>query len=766
MDNKDIEFQKRLQVTFRIEAEEHLNAFSAGLIELEKTKTEVMLADIIETMFREIHSLKGAARSVDQKDVESICQPLESVFSALKHKEINLSPSSFDLFYKTVDRLSKLVTETGSGQTVADRQIQRELILHLKEITTGALKTGDIEKPKQYKEPEPVESVTLSSAENGTGHNTPKSAGSISLETVRIRISKLEPLLLQAEELIQAKKAINQRIDELHGINTWITGRKTESLKWKVNRSMVSSGLWNEWNEWNKDNESCLNKIESQLEGLTRSMERDQYSLNNMVDNHLEAMRKVLMLPVSSITEVFPGMVREISHEQGKEIEFVIRGAELEIDKRILEELKDPLIHLIRNCIDHGIDKPGERVLQNKPACGTIILGFTARESGTVEILLSDDGKGINMELLLKAAIKSGNLSVKDAKKLDPKEFITLIFQSGVSTSSIITDISGRGLGLSIVHEKVEKLNGRISVESEVNKGTTFRILLPMTISTFRGILVRIQEFMFILPTMNVERVMKVEPEEFRTVENHETILIDDQILSVADLGEVLGLPEHKHSGSGKMKAGMENSDQIRIVVLVSGDHRIAFKVDDVVDEQQVLVKDLGKLLNRVRNISGATILGTGKVVPVLNTTDLMKSAMRLKGRKSEASADELFVTKTGKILVVEDSITSRTFIKNILETAGYQVTTSVDGVDAFTKASTDDFDIVVSDVDMPRMNGFELTVKIKHDKKLSEVPVVLVTALGSREDRERGIEVGADAYIVKSSFDQTNLLEIIRKLI
>ena len=405
---------------------------------------------------------------------------------------------------------------------------------------------------------------------------------------------------------------------------------KPNQLKWKVNRSMISSGLWN---EWNKDNESYLNKIESQLAGLTRSMERDQYNLNSMVDNHLEAMKQVLMLPVSSLTEVFPGMVRRYLHEQGKEIEFVIRGAELEIDKRILEELKDPLIHLIRNSIDHGIDKPGERILQNKPPRGTIILDFTARESGMVEISLSDDGKGINMELLLKAAIKSGNLSGKAAEKLDPKEIMSLIFQSGVSTSSIITDISGRGLGLSIVHEKVEKLNGRISVETEANKGTTFHILLPMTISTFRGILVRIQEFMFILPTMNVERVMKVETEEIKTVENHETIRIDDQILSVADLGEVLGLPEHKHTGSGKMKPGIENSDQIRIVVLFSGEHRIAFKVDDVVDEQQVLVKDLGKLLKRVRNISGATILGTGKVVPVLNITDLMKSAVRLKGR-------------------------------------------------------------------------------------------------------------------------------------
>ena len=210
MDKKDNEFLKRIQVTFRIEAEEHLNAFSSGLIDLEKTQTEEKIAEIIENMFREIHSLKGAARSVDQREVESICQPLESVFSALKRKEITLSPFSFDIFYKTVERLSKLITESGSEQTVADRQFQRELIRHLKEINAGTLNTGDIEKP-----------------------DIPKSARPISVESVRIRISKLDPLLLQAEELIQAKIAINQRIKELKEINTAIAGWKADSVKLK-----------------------------------------------------------------------------------------------------------------------------------------------------------------------------------------------------------------------------------------------------------------------------------------------------------------------------------------------------------------------------------------------------------------------------------------------------------------------------------------------------------------------------------------------------
>jgi len=760
MDKKDIEFQKRIQATFRIEAEEHIRTFAASLAELEKIPTKEKTAEIVEVMFREVHSLKGAARSVNQKDIESICLPLESVFSALKRKEIELSPLWFDLFYKTADWLSKVLNTLGFDQTAVFRQTQQKLIQQLKDMAmgnTGASVATD-PSPSYSAQPQPNPISEAAPISSITENSSP-----IPIGMVRIPISKLDPLLLQAEEMIQSKISVDQRTDELRDLCNELNEWKNEVQRRRSRKADITTTMWNEWFD---DSEVRLNKVENQMNQITRSMERDQHSLNRMVNNHLEAMKQVLMLPVGTLIETFPGMVRAISREQNKEVDFSIKGTELEIDKRILEELKDPLIHLIRNSIDHGIGTPQERMLQNKSVRGSIALAFAAKESGQVEITLSDDGGGIDKERVIKAAIKSKILSKEAAEKLDTKEVFNLIYLSGISTSAIITDISGHGLGLSIVHEKVVKLNGKISVESEANRGTTFRILLPMTLATFRGILILVKEFMFILPTMNVERVMKVEREEIKTVKKHQTIRIANQIIAVVDLGDVLGLPEHKHSGPGKIETESSNSYQIRLVVLVSGDNRIAFKVDEVDEEQEVMVKGLGKLLNRVRNISGATILGTGQVVPVLNVSDLMKSAVRIKERKSTVPAGELFVPKTGKVLVAEDSITSRTLLKNILEAAGYKVTTSVDGADAFTKARMGDFDIVVSDVDMPKMNGFELTAKIRGDKKLSEIPVVLVTALESREDQEHGIEVGADAYIIKSSFDQSNLLEVIRKLI
>jgi two-component system chemotaxis sensor kinase CheA len=763
MGKEDIEFLRRIRETFRIEAEEHLNAISAGLIELEKTPSKKRIDEIIEVLFREVHSLKGAARSVDHKDIEYVCQPLETIFSGLKRREIVLSPLSFDLFYTTVDWLSKHIAISKPEQTGTSHQSRQEIIQKLKEIVSEKSFASALQEPT----PGEIESTNLPQAAQVSvfvpGTDLHGGLANTQVVMARIPMSKLDPLLLQAEEMISAKMAISQQTSDLKRLSIEMNEWKAETQKWRGRKADPTADLLNELCD---TSEMHLKKTESRISEITLSMERHQHSLDRLVNGHLDALKQVLMLPVGSLVEAFPGMVRKISHEQQKEIDFTISGKELEIDKRILEELKDPLIHLIRNSIDHGIGKPQERLLQNKPAHGKITLAFAAKESGMVEITLTDDGNGIDKEHVLKAAIKSGIIPDEDTSKLEPKEVLNLIYQSGLSTSSIITDISGHGLGLSIVQEKVLKLNGKISVESETHAGTTFRILLPMTLATFRGILVKVKEFTFILPTLNVEQVMKIEQAEIKTIENHETIRINDQIISVEDLGEVLGLPVSKPAGQGKNDSGSTNSGQILIVVVASGEDRVAFKVDDLIDEQQVLVKGLGKLLSRVRNISGATILGSGKVVTVLNIPDLIKSATNSKRRETPVSASELFVPKPGKILVAEDSITSRTLIKNILETAGYQVTTAVDGADAFTKARTGDFDIVLSDVDMPKMNGFELTAKIRSDKKLAEIPVVLVTSLESREDREHGIEVGADAYIIKSSFDQTNLLEIIKKLI
>lgn len=760
MDKKDEDFLKRLQATFRIEAEEHISQLTSGLIDLEKTPKTENSSNLIETIFREAHSLKGAARSVGMKGIESICQVLESIFGELKNERITLIAEQFDTIHKAINAISKMVS-SGDTKMPTDNS---ELINQLHSIIEEN-QPIPIDKEQSSTNKNTFEATTASTSPNETPVFTELLVEEkpIQIETVRIPTAKIDPLFLQAEQMIQSKIAAVQRTTELKGIVDFIGTWKSEIKKLDSRRSNENALQLKEVNDWNSEK---INELEIYIAAVAHAVENDQRSLGRLIDDHVESMKSVLMLPVSTIIEGFPKFVRDLARSQSKDVEFIVQGKEIEVDRRILEELKDPLIHLIRNCIDHGIKKPLEQEPLNKSSHTTILLKFNATENHHLEIIISDDGVGIDLDKVCKAAIKTGVIDKDTLEKLNTHETLMLVFQSGISTSQIITDLSGRGLGLAIVREKVEKLGGSVSVESQPNVGTTFRLLLPLTLSTFRGILVRIGEHLVAIPTINVQRAVRVNQEKIKTVENRETVMIDGKILKAVNLLDALGFSNGNNSTSNKKNDSAAHPNTVQLLILIHADNRIAFIVDEILEECQILVKELGKQLNLVRNISGATVLGSGKVVPVINVSDLMKSAIRTEIPISISKETENETATQSKILVIDDSITSRSLIKNIVESAGYLVETAVDGVDAFMKVQLGEFDLIVSDVDMPRMNGFELTTQIRKDKKLSELPIVLVTALESREDREHGIDAGANAYIVKSSFDQSNLLEVIKKLL
>lgn len=436
MDAKDLEFLERLKATFRIEAEEHVQTITAGLIELEKAAVPERRAELMETIFRESHSLKGAARSVNLQDIESICQPLEGAFSALKRGSIAVSPGLYDLFHRSIDLIARIVSSTDMESSGADRAVVRELIRRLEEESTG---------------PAPP----VKSAEEPVRPRPAKEDGPIAAGTVRISMGRLDALFLQAEELITVKLALSQRAADLREIGQALRTWKTESLRRKDRESSTPELRYQEWYEWN---EARLDELETRATAAARALEQDERSARRMVDGHLEEMKRIVMLPVATLAEGFPKIVRDLARDQGKEAELLIRGAEIEIDKRILEEIKDPLIHLLRNCVDHGIQAPERRIARNKDARGKITIDFSTRDSRQVEIVVSDDGVGIDPERVREAATESGAISKETAERLDPKEALSLIFKSGISTSPIITTISGRGLGLAIVLEKVERL--------------------------------------------------------------------------------------------------------------------------------------------------------------------------------------------------------------------------------------------------------------------------------------------------------------------
>lgn len=587
---------------------------------------------------------------------------------------------------------------------------------------------------------------------------------------MRISVSKLDARLLEAEEMLTVKLSTDQRAEDVRELVKRLDAWRREwtavepearALRQAISRPSTTADhappCVARLLAFFDHNLNHLDSFTAHVTALSRAADHDRQVTGKLVDDLLEDSKKLLLLPFATLAAPFPKLVRDLCRDQRKEADLLVRGEEVEIDKRLLEEMKDPLIHLLRNSVDHGIETPDERRRLGKPPRATITLALSRVNGNKVELLVSDDGAGMDAEKVKAAAVKRGFLSADDARQLGDAGAQRLAFEAEVSTSPIITRLSGRGLGLAIVREKVEKLGGTVSVESHARQGTHFSIVLPSTLATFRGILVGAAQRLFVVPTFHVERVARVKADEIHTVEGRDTVSLSGRALSLVRLTDVLELPRTEPHG--------ERPAAIVILVLGTGDQRMAFAVDAALDEQEVLVKPLRKPLSRVRNIAGATVLGSGQVVPILNVSDLLKSARKAGSAATRAAAGAR-PPEAKTVLVAEDSITSRMLIKGILESAGYTVHAAVDGMEAFTRLRAEHFDLLVSDVEMPRLNGFDLTAKIRADKKLAELPVVLVTALETREDRERGIDVGANAYIIKSSFDQSNLLDAVRRLV
>ncbi|MCK9375379.1 MAG: response regulator [Syntrophobacterales bacterium] len=754
MGTKDQDFLKRLQATFKVEAAEHLKAIAAGLLELERADAPEARQEIIQAVFREAHSLKGAARAVNLVEIEAVCQALENVLARWKGQDQAAAAAGFDVLHQAVVLIERRVSAESAGATPAEQAQLNEIAGRLGRVARAAAAPaaeGDAPVPAA-----PESSPALPDRE-------PRPAAA---ESVRVSLAKLQELLRQSEDFLAAKLGAGHLLTAINDIGATLGAwrEKWDRVQPAVQaqrRSGERAGpapqadRLSEFLQWD---EAYHKSLESQLAGLAQTAARSHRLLSRMVETLTGDLKQVLMLPCQPALDILPRLMRDLSRSQGKDAELIIQGGELEIDRRILDEIKDPLIHLVRNCIDHGIETPEERRRQHKPVRGRIVIAIRPTAGGKVEMRVSDDGAGIDATQLRHTTARLGVISPAAAENAEDSELLPLIFEPGVSTSPIITDISGRGLGLAILREKIEKLGGSYSVASQPGQGTTFHLVLPITLATFRGTLVRLGSRVLVVPTKNVEQVRRVPRSEVRTVENRETIELNGQAVSLVSLARVLELPEAPPAG--------DPEGLLPVVVLTLADKRLAFRVDEILNEQEVLEKPLGRQLARVRNLSGATILGTGELAPILNAADVMKSATR-SGPAVLKPVPEEFEDLSGQtILVAEDSITARTLLKNILEAAGYRVVTAVDGIDAFGKLAEGDVALVVSDVDMPRLGGFDLTAKLRGDPRFEELPVVLVTALESPEDRQRGIDAGANAYIVKSSFDQSNLLETIKRLI
>jgi two-component system chemotaxis sensor kinase CheA len=756
MANPDEEAQRRLVAIFRVEAQERLAALSSGLIELEKAEQPDRRGEILEVLVREAHSLKGAARAVSVSSIEAVAKALERVLSMLHQHELTGSVTLFDALHQGVDGVAGLLKSPAMD---ADGDTVRRL--------TDALDRAAAKPPEAAERPptaqvlppvaETPPETAAPAAERGVPPETARARVTetpLPRETVRIATDKLSALMLEAEQLLSTRLAEEHYVAELNTINREIADWRKALGRF---RSAAARGTGPAPTEWLQEEAHRLKVLEGKLGRLERLAEHNLRALGTSLGNLLDDIKSVLMLPAATLLELFPKMVRDLSRAQDKEIDLTVAGGDIAIDKRVLDDMKDPLIHLVRNSIDHGIETPEARQAKGKSARGRLLVGIAPKDVGKVEITVSDDGAGIDADRIRASAVRRGLVAAADAEKLAREDVLALALRPGVTTSAIVTDVSGRGLGLAIVQEKVLKLNGVLDFETGLDTGTTFRMILPLSLSTFRGVVVRCAGRLFIVPTANVEQVLRTDRAAVKSVENRTTLAAAGQVLALVGLADALELAETPLPAA---------ADKLRVVILSAANRRIAFLVDAIEGEQEVLVKPLGKQLARVRNVSGVALLGTGDVVPILNVQDLLISAVKRAAGGAPRMAAEVTPVVPRSLMVVEDSITTRTLLRNILESAGYTVQTAVDGVDALEQLREGQFDAVISDVAMPRMDGFELTARIRADPQLSALPVILVTALESREDRERGVRVGANAYIVKSRFDQSNLFETIRRLL
>lgn len=810
----DHEFLLQLRTTFALEAKEYLQTIDRGLVDMEQEEDPVRRKQVIEEVFRAAHSMKGAAHTVDLGGIGTVCHALESILLAIKNETLVLQAQDFDTLQRTVNEISAMLGAPDAEAQTPDQVLLAaldEIISHGSGAPTSRAfspKRPNISRPGRaypaadQSPPASSDQAPTSAGDAGPAADTatanapdapsppvhsapslsdqpeaaacveapaPESSIDPGAKTIRISADKLDSILLRAEELVSIKLALEQRNLELAEIlnlfDPW--KRQWQQFQDRANRLIGQleqsapgfrdkdmQAVFQGW-DWNQ---SQLIQLGDRLEAMHGALTAQTHGAGQLITDLQETAKSVLMLPAATLLAALPRTVRNIARSQGKEAVITSSGTDIEVDKRILERIKDPLIHLVRNCLDHGLETPDHRRNKGKPAAGTINIAFSQVRGNLLRILVSDDGAGMDVRQVRESALKRGLVTPEEAATMDQETTLKLILRSGVSTSKIITDISGRGLGMAIVLEAVENLGGEIHIQTEPDRGTVFRIDLPIFMAGFRGLLVREYDQVFAIPTAHVATTLRVRQDAVYTLEGRDTIVVQHSPLPLLRLGRILEMdPPHEETSAPA---------HLFLVVLQAGDRQIACAVDAVLNEQEILIKSLGPQLVRVRNVSGAAVLGSGRVVAVLNVNDVLRSAIQATGQSSFASHRRPEAPARRKILVAEDSITSRTLLKNILTAAGYEVQVAVDGAAAWEILQQNPFDVVISDVEMPHMNGFDLTAKIRSVKRTAHIPVILVTSLESRQDKERGIDVGADAYVVKSSFDQSNLLEILHRLV
>ncbi|OGS91922.1 MAG: hypothetical protein A2Z95_03330 [Gallionellales bacterium GWA2_60_18] len=801
----DQEFMIQLLEVFAIELEEQIQVVTDGLLMLEKGLSGAERQHALDSVFRAAHNIKGSARGVEVTDVSEIAHRLEDIFAVLKRENSNPDGAITDIALESLDRMRQAMADHRAQQPLGfDKD---ELLSRLQAIGTSVAmqdRTGQqADAPPQPAEPaipsqndtaampapnsvappqeertqahqagkKPGRKTAATSISGGAGHpvewlgepvepaDSPETdriaeprAGTA--DVVRVNLDKLEKLAAMMEELQVAKIEMDDHLASMQHLRNLA---QDLASGWRRNSSTGQDARSRQdYDDWLRRSADSIVELDVASVRMHREMSSSTNRLGILVESLQGSVRMMRLVPIATLLRPMSRLVRDIARELEKKVDFEINGDEIEIDRVVLDGIRDPVVHLLRNALDHGIESPQQRMEKGKPAEGKLHISVSS-EGSQVVMTVQDDGDGISVENIAASARKKKIISEAELAAMGHDEILGLIFRPGFTSREIITNISGRGVGLDVVVANLRKLKGSVHIETEVGKGTRFILKLPITLATDHGVLVRSGGAIFAIPTSAVDRIMDIRPEQILEVEASHAILHRGRTTPLRDLAATLGLETR------------ERIDQrmLPVVVVAKGWDNVAFLVDEIIGEREIVVKPFHPPLRAVRNVTGGTLTGSGEVIMVLNPPDLVDSAMQGSLAHMRPAETGESIENEPHVLVVDDSITTRTLEKSILEHAGYRVSVAVDGKQAWDILQQEhDFSLIISDVEMPVMNGFQLTELIKQSERLRHLPVIIVTSLAKDADRRRGIEVGADAYIVKGQFETKILLDVVEQLV
>lgn len=758
-----------------------MEKLETSLIHLEKNPQDV---PSLEEFLREAHTLKGDSRMLGVQDVETLIHQMEETMMEVKDKQKTLTGEICDRLHYGLDAVRKLVQEAVTGEasgvqtflvlaqlmgadessygeiqeeTTSETALFDETSLFEDELNLPVI-TPESEKKEVVVAPPPQEFAQKQESYVGIERRAED------IGTIRVKTEHLDDLARQSGELSIAQMRISRRSENINELfNLWEEWSR-DFFNYRGELQNLQQSLVNDnfqkVQRFQQNSEQRLEKLGKLINQLRNVVYEDNASLS-LIANEIETgVKNLRLLPLSNIFNPLHRLVRDLSRQQSKEINLVIEGGDTRADKKIIEEMKDPLLHIIRNAIDHGIETPQEREQQGKSPAATITLrGYTTGSSIGIDIV--DDGRGLNLEKIKRTALRKEICTEAQLAQMNDTEIQSLIFASGFSTRTEVSEISGRGVGLDVVRANVEKLKGSIQVESTPGKGCQFRLILSTSLTTTDALMIEVNQTIYALPVDMVETMLLISRREIFALEGKQTITFKQQPISVIWLADLLELEVKVPQSTQALN---DTAKIIPCIIMRSGTDYLGIMVNSVIDQQDIVLKPQSALLKKVPNITGATILGNGEVCMVLNPQDLLAS---VKGGKSTTIIQEAKKVQTKpKLLLVEDSIIIRTQMKRILEGAGYELTIAVDGAEGFKKLRAGNFDVVLSDVEMPNMNGLELTRQIRQYPEYREMPIILVTTLAKEEDRRKGAAAGANAYLTKGDFDQKLLLDTLKRLV